>query len=101
MVIETSAPPLTAAPMAGYPKNAESARTRGIGCGSASLPDVVAGMAAAARMRPTVVRVSAIIRAAPREEPQDPFLSCCPTITGAVALAVMVVIREFKPRTPE
>lgn len=63
---------------------------------------VVAGMAAAARMRPTVVRVSAAIHpCCSRAEPHDPLRRRCPVTTGAAALVLTVVIREFRPRIPE
>jgi hypothetical protein len=107
VVTDTSAPPLIAAPIVGYPKNAESARSRGLdtvrGASSlpVSIPDPAGDPVDAGRRRPTVARVSATIRAAPREDPQDPFRRRCPTITAALVSVVTVLINALSPRTPE
>src|SRR5664279_2045848 len=98
VVTDTSAPPLIAAPIVGCPKNAESARSRGLdtarGASSlpVSIPEVADDPVDAVRRRPTVLRVSATIRAAPREDPQDPFRRRCPTIAGATVAVLTVLI---------
>lgn len=85
----------------GIGKYAESARSNGFG--GASVVSVLV-FVTVSRSRSTVVRVSAIMRAAPRADPQAPLRRRWAVMTGAVVsvvMVVMVVISELRPRMPE